>query len=735
MPAICQWFKNLSDSKLGRALLGLALALLLLGAAFPALWQGQLIASASDPDTDLLDLNLPRRVLAARALADGEFPLWEPHLACGTPLFAEGEAGVLYPLSLPFFMALEPTAAANCSLLSALLLLISGAYCWARSYDVHRLAASFAALSLGLGGLCAFHLRHLNIVHILALLPWGMAFINFFFTRADKRYLLGLGAVLAGQFLAGHPQIAFINMCAQAFYALALALQSARAPRATGASPVKMLGLLALTLALACLIGAAQLLPTRDLASLSLRQKAWTLEYLQKHADYGALLLRAVAPFHDNFHKRMDRAEAACVESTLYIGIVPLLLVPWAWRRSTRRQAWILLALALLFLWLSAGPRGGLYTALWRWLPGFSNFRNVERFQAPATCALALLAALGAENLRELASKRFRGGHWCIVALLIISAWDLTALNRAYSGAVSPDWIQPPATSSALPAGRVYSPLYVSCRPSDDEQAGSLHRPDFLEMRRHLLGPEMAAIWDISSPDDYAFYYAGVVLKHSGLWQYACFDNFLKADRGQLSDTQKQTWLDMLRLSHIGSLIADRPLKGIGELGVPQIVNAGASARPVYIYALPQPLPLVRLVPTLSKNAPADTLDLAGLFKPEANPCLFEPDWHRPATAGNAEIIASGRNSLSVRTQGKAGYLVIANTYHPEWSFSLDGRPAQQVLRVNYAFQAVQLPAGEHLVELRFNSQAARTGALLAGLGLMLGVAAAVNAWRQPKLG
>jgi len=58
------------------------------------------------------------------------------------------------------------------------------------------------------------------------------------------------------------------------------------------------------------------------------------------------------------------------------------------------------------------------------------------------------------------------------------------------------------------------------------------------------------------------------------------------------------------------------------------------------------------------------------------------------------------------------GYLVLTDTYYPGWQVTVDGRPAT-IQRADVAFRAVELTAGEHLVEFQY-----RPENVLLGLGL-----------------
>ena len=93
------------------------------------------------------------------------------------------------------------------------------------------------------------------------------------------------------------------------------------------------------------------------------------------------------------------------------------------------------------------------------------------------------------------------------------------------------------------------------------------------------------------------------------------------------------------------------------------------------------------------------------------------------ADAGRAELVSFTPDAQEYRVSSPAnGLLVFSEIHYPEgWQLMIDGAPAD-LLRVNYAFRAAVVPAGEHTVEMAFvlpSVQSARTLAS-AGSGLLL---------------
>jgi hypothetical protein len=75
--------------------------------------------------------------------------------------------------------------------------------------------------------------------------------------------------------------------------------------------------------------------------------------------------------------------------------------------------------------------------------------------------------------------------------------------------------------------------------------------------------------------------------------------------------------------------------------------------------------------------------------------------------------------NVSIQVQAPAPSLVvISQSHYPAWKGYVDGQPTT-IWRANYAFQAVQVPAGEHKVRLAYEDSKLRAGAVCSGVGLL----------------
>lgn len=106
-----------------------------------------------------------------------------------------------------------------------------------------------------------------------------------------------------------------------------------------------------------------------------------------------------------------------------------------------------------------------------------------------------------------------------------------------------------------------------------------------------------------------------------------------------------------------------------------------------------------------------------------------------PVQADGLELAAYGSRSLSLKvSMSTPGYLVVADTFYPGWRAQVDGRAAP-ILRANWLFRAVELPAGEHVVEMRYEPASWSVGWALTAFALMGLGALAVAYPRGPEIG
>jgi hypothetical protein len=412
----------------------LSAPLLALGVIYRQLVIGRVLAGG--------DLHLyfyPYWMAATRAFSSRTSLLWNPYLFGGTPLLANSQVGVLYPLNWPFWLLSTPALGAvakalHGNVLLHLALAAVNAYVLTRMWistststpreaaggEPHlmvagQVGAAIAALIYAGSGFFAVHVEHLNQLQALAWLPLcflpGRPVASSEMSAPLTRRTRALAVVaFAMILLAGHTQMAFIAALGLAIWYGAEVLETVwpafptssagpsqpGRPARTGRSwwrqvavAVSMWVRRLAPFALAALLAGAQLVPSIELAQVSGR----TADYAWREA-----VSFSVPPWH------LPRAllppyltPPLLPEGVAHTGVLALVLtVLGAWMVFRVRRGIAPAVVALAGVFLATGGYNPLYLALVRVrFPGFAHFRAPARFLGLYVLGAAVLAGWG----------------------------------------------------------------------------------------------------------------------------------------------------------------------------------------------------------------------------------------------------------------------------------------------------------------------------------------------------
>ena len=726
--------KAFPDKLRETALVALLCIIVIAAVFYPAVFQGKLIFQEDGTGSDSLDLNITRRCLAVQSLTKyGEFPLWEPRIACGAPLFAESEAGVLYPAILFFFLN-DLTLAANLTVLSAVLIAMLGCYSWSRCLGMEPPASGMAALAYGLSYSFLLRTEQLNIIHVIAWLPASLAVINLWITTERKRYLFILTTIWTGQLLAGHFQMtAICQTCCwlYIFWLIVCRRENGQLPRS------QKFAVLVLSLFFAVSLTAVQWLPTRELTNNSTRSGAVPIEQLNATSTSWHMLRIYLNPFYleysSNPQEQAPRNKMCFYarEWFHYLGILPFLLSFLSLSAKRIRRVWGLWLMAIFFLFASLGPKYGIYYFLWRFIPFMNAFRVPGRFAVPITCIIAVLAAAGTQNLTDCIKKKYNNKASRLISFIIITATclDLGYVNSQVQGYLPRQWDNPPAAAVSLKnPQRIYSPCSGTAWRNYLEYTYSCpdKRYEPYWQHRSLLAPGLAPIWNIYAPDDYAFHGGGIILKYAYAQQLAILQLMRQLDslppqEAALIIPKLCKWFRVLHISHI---ITPAPLppswpseefKELNIINIPELPGAQT-----FVYQFDQPLALVRLTADVQNGVPPGTLDLGKVIGFNDSQGLYERDLGSPSNIGSVSLKTVTNHKIIAETScDQSACLIVSNTYDENWQAFIDEIPTK-IQRTNLCMQSVFVPSGQHKVRLQYASPAFELGYKISLISLLL---------------
>jgi hypothetical protein len=627
---------------------------------------------------DMEGFHYPLLHYAARSLAEGRFPEWDPSIYCGLSYAGNLQAGLFYPPNWPLlaFGALRggfPFLALEALVLAHIWLAFLLAYLWLRGRACDPLPAALGAAAYAYSGYLLSQIQHYGVIAASAWLPLALLAID----RPRGLWMLAAASALA--FLSGYPPAWF------AFAVLTLVYAAATAPR-------RMLSVAA-ALAFSLLLAAVQILPALEAATLKTPEDKYGggIQGVEIYLSF----------FLPNYFN-LSRSGPGTGEPTaqyFYLGAPPLFALGLSLYR--RRVPLAAAVLAAVSLFLMTNPLGLVAAAL-RPFPRLGEICRDWNFLAGLPLAAALLVAHATQDPTPHTHSRLpRAAYalvpaWCVRQFL---TWLPGGPDFASGWAAALD----PAVALALFALVFFtsrSPLLLLLLVATEYKVFGTDRrfnaADLAIDRREFLGlhPELHRLLLANAASRVALDEGAphpTEMRHYGLRTPQGFDPLLPAPYKRAVGTLAPFQTDRLFYldpSHHALLQL---------LAVRYYLTSVHSPRHAALAASPD----FRLV------QPAESYFRVFEYR-RAVPI---PRWEKGD--GAIEILSGTPERRRLLTRSSSpGRLVLIEQWFPGWTVSIDGRPAP-LERWGEAFQSVQVPAGEHRVQFQFRSRGLRLGALL----------------------
>jgi len=697
------------------------------------LWLPEPADRATIPEGDLSSQYYPLQLFAARELAAGRIPAWDPYLNAGQPGLADIQTGFYYPLNLlaNLVLALLGWPFSMAALTGQIIFHFSLASLFTYLFVRHlarragarapaaRFAGAVAALSFTYAGyLTSFPVQQITILETAVWLPLVLLFLDrAFYSRQPWPQLILAALALACALLAGHPQTAMYVVYAALAYSVGLSFLSSPASPAFR-SRLGSLLILLLALVLGAALATAQLVPTLQFIARSSRAG---LGY--EDVSWGFPLAEMTHLLYPGYFGG----------SPQYVGILPLILAAAAWFvRRARREVAFWSGVAVLALLLSFGGHTFLYNLAHLALPGFGLVRDQERIIYLFSFALSVLAGYGALTLVQPLPaedgdgfRRFwRGLAWVgvfmlgltalfyygylqgeqqgveinlfagllrhHVLLLFILAGSVLLFGLRLAGRLRRGWLV------ALALALIWLNLFtINWRYNQVQAGGGEPFPETGLVRFLQEQPTTGRISSAGLLPGGAS--AAVVYELEDITA----NTPLRMASFQRFEDQMGSWRrwQLLNVHHV---LSRRDLDGPG---MERVYEEGK----VKVYRIGDPLPRAWLVHSTLIAGDAEALRLLDSqdLDPRAT-AVLPPEVAAlalPGAAsggGSARVMEAlpGRLTLEVTASGE-GLLVVSQPYYPGWRAWVDDQEVTLV-RADYLLQALPLQSGQHRVELRY---------------------------------
>lgn len=697
---------------------------------------------------DFVEQEFPFRTLAASSLASGTIPHWNPYVFCGMPFLADIQVAFWYPMNMvqSLFVSDGHLSPVVMQWFIILHYLIAGAgmfFLVKKVFKTDDLSALFAAIAYTFSGYLTMQIIHQMIVYQLALFPFIVLCIIQGFD--SLKYAIAGGLLLGVMYLAGHPQTTlFLTL----FLGVLVLYEIGYRLRGKGAEKLSATTALGMVIPFIIAVGifAVQLLPSQELAGLSKRD----VMTFENSVGGGRLTFGSLFTFiMPRLFGLTDAMRQAKVpfwngeyflswETAIYIGVLPLLFGVLASLVATKKKYVTLFAGMSLFAFLFAlGDNFFLYKMFFS-LPIFDRLRTPARMMMVATFALSALSGVGLSMFLRNEIQEKKRNFSLIIGGLIGIGWV-----AAIAGVITPqsflDGAPPEANASiSWAAGLAAFPVIAAIIIS------------VLLWKNKLKGIALASIVICVTLIE-LFMYGMSVNKSSDDPRSTYRD---QPNQTQIVDMLKKEQAQELSRANIrlrGASLLQRNqgaydriqlLEGYNPLVLaefaPQCANSmmtmdllnikwriiGGGFAPVTTY-----LPRAKMYYNIDVRSSEDaknilktdsTYDYHSKLLLEEKPSLAINEVDSNA---QVKIVRYEMNEIEVKVSTKAnGMLFLSEVNYPAWKATVDGKDAQ-IYKAFTTLRAVEVPAGEHAVVMRYESDAFKTGSMitLATLVLSLG--------------
>lgn len=307
---------------------------------------------------DVIRQLYPWKMLAIEMWKSGQIPLWNPYNFAGSPLLANNQSAVFYPLNVLFFV-FKPALSWSLYIIIQPFLACLFTYLYVRRIGLKTFASLFASVAYGFSLFMSVFLEYGNYGHSFLWLPLILYSIDLYFAKNKYAGLLLAGSI-ACLIFAGHLQIAFAVLVISFCYACHTFLfQQHR----------KAKSMVLLLLFFLSGIGAAsvQLFPTLELLQNSARVSHSIENIMQNFLIAPTQYILLLVPdFFGNPATRNYLLKDSYPGNALYIGILPVIFAVYA-LLFTKKDTYLKffgLSIVVVLLFITQSPLAKIFYSL-----------------------------------------------------------------------------------------------------------------------------------------------------------------------------------------------------------------------------------------------------------------------------------------------------------------------------------------------------------------------------------
>jgi hypothetical protein len=685
---------------------------------------------------DFRDMFYPLHEYIAQTLGSGELPLWNPHTFIGHPIIGNPHAALFYPGTW-FMWLVGVERGMNLVLVFHTWLGAWGMALLARNFKASYIGSLLAGVIFAMGGFAGarYYAGHYNLLVVFAWIPWAMLAYLYALTHLTLRATLPGILVMGFVLLAGHPPttvyLILLLVTLAGYYVFTHEIRWQAAWDAGRQLVLIGLG--------GAILGAALVIPVAELTVRSARSnsdESFNNSYYLPPEQY----LMLIAPNLFGNPKEHEYWGVPNFEEYLaYVGIIPLLAIPLAFRHEFPDRAyWIgLIALGIV---MSAGLDGVLTALLWRWVPGFSFFRVPARsllffvvgsagLTAQLVTFLQTASPQERQNLLQAALRRWLPATAIILFVLAILFAGVLGLTVATDSAHHAAIVGGALANTGLVVVGVWVVLWLwtSAKP-DIAKWALLATCGFIILDVWHVSLPLITVSAIKQPPLWVG--ASQIIPHdpdarvdqaltvnlasvTGLYNVQGYDPlpieaFRQFEDVEVNPLDSRSRFNMLL--GVKYIMADRPLQ-VSDIDVLGTFKGN------FYYRIKDALPRAWLAQSFVVMPDEEQVDQTIV---EGNQDLqkiifVDQPVTCPAAGGTATITQYRPNDVEIKTSG-SGMLTLSDQYYPGWQATIDGQPTT-IYRADTIFRSVCVPAGDHVIHFAYRPTSIVIGMIISAIG------------------
>lgn len=704
----------------------------------------------------------PWQNFANENIRNGNVPLWNPYITSGAPFLANLQSAVFYPLKI-FFYVLPYTFALKLFIFVNIFLGGIFMFYLAKDFKLSNYASYLSGVVFMLNGYLITRVEFFSVLGASVWLPLIFLFVKKYLEKFKLKFVLLSGVFMSMTIFAGNLQVFFYNLLFLFFYTIWFSVSAKK-------NIFKNISMLTVACLVSVLISMVQLLPFVEYVLNSGRGEGLSFAVASHWSLHPKHLINFVLPyFFGNPAVSSYSSGSQFWVISFYIGIVPLLLVTvFSWIRRGKTTSFLFL-LFLFFLVLSFGSHTPLFYLLYNYVLPFKLIRYPATAMYIVVFILVLLTAFSFNDIEKIVNKRKNVILINITLVLTITLFVFYLIAHSFTFNIEKvrlQIIQDSILLSLIFVGLFYVLLFfvINRKISPNVFKVSLISLASLDLIIFGVGlnpvvsekyffhtPEIAKFLNSDKDPFYRVFltprttqlvnnvYFTEIIKENGVpykESLADIKDLLYDNYNMIHDVHSADGYDPLmvkeqdRLTYllkfqsspketrILDLLNVRYVLGFTELNEPSLEFI-KNINNVLIYKNKNFLKRVFVVDkviVVKSGKEAINLIKENKFNPDEEVILTEEVIlanDAVKNTGKAEITDYGNEQVLIKVNAVSeSMLVFLDTYFPGWKVYIDDKE-DKIFKANYAFRAVHLKKGEHLVRFSYEPVSFKIGLLI----------------------